>query len=103
MQPRYFRPMVVISCNKGGAYILCDMNGTLMHTPTIAFRVVPYFTRKHLDLPDLKQHLNVFISWLWELENSTTTDPDDHGMLKATDYSNSSETAKDIDKNKPNV
>ena len=79
------------------------MNGTLMHAPTAAFRVVSYFTQEHLDLPDLKQHLNVSVSWLWELENSTTTDPDDHRMLKATDYGDSSETAEDINEDELDV
>ena len=79
------------------------MNGTLMHTPTTVFRVVPYFAWEHLDLPDLKQHLDVLVSQLWELENSTTTDPDDHGMLEATDYGNSGETAEDIEEDEPNV
>ena len=95
--------MVVISRNKGGAYILCDMNGTLMHTPTAAFRVVPYFAREHLELPNLKQHLDVSVAQLQELENSTTTDPDDHGMLEASDYGDSGEAAEDINEDKPNV
>ena len=95
--------MVVISRNKGGAYILCNMNGTLMHTPTAMFRVVPYFAQEHLELPNLKQHLDVSVSQLWELENSTTTNPDDHGMLKATNYGNSGEAAEDINEDEPNV
>src|SRR5258708_5340719 len=44
MHARYFRPMIIVSCNKGGAYILYDLDGTLAHTPVAAFRVVPYFT-----------------------------------------------------------
>ena len=74
-----------------------------MHTPTAAFRVVPYFTHKHLELPDLKQHLNISVSRLRELENLTTTDPDDHGMLEATDYGDSGEAAEDIDEDEPNI
>ena len=43
MRPRYLGPLIVISRNKGGAYILADLNGTLYHRPTAAFRVIPYF------------------------------------------------------------
>ena len=45
MCPHYFGPMVVISKNKGGAYIICNLDGTLAHSPVAAFRIVPYFTR----------------------------------------------------------
>src|SRR6266702_4212455 len=33
MWPRYFGPMVVVSRNKGGAYIICNLDGTLLHSP----------------------------------------------------------------------
>ena len=43
MRPRYLGPLIVISCNKGGTYILAELNGTLYHQPITAFRVIPYF------------------------------------------------------------
>ena len=79
------------------------MNGTLMHAPTTTFRVVPYFTQEHLDLPDLKQHLNISVSQLWKLENSTTTNLNDYGMLKSSNYGNSGNIAEDINKDKLNI
>ena len=76
MRPRYLGPMVVISRNKGGAYIICNLDGTLGHAPIAAFRVVPYFAREHLEIPDIEQHIDVSVSRLRELENTTNPDPD---------------------------
>lgn len=76
MRPRYFGPMIVVSHNKGGAYIVCDLDGTLTHAPIAAFRVLPYFAREILILPDLEQHLDVSVARLRELERSTAPDPD---------------------------
>jgi uncharacterized protein (DUF1919 family) len=41
MCPRYTGPLVVMSRNCGGAYILCELDGTLSHSPFAAFRVLP--------------------------------------------------------------
>ena len=87
MRPRYFGPMIVISRNHGGAYIICDLDGTLAHTPIAAFRVVPYFARRSIDLPDLDQHIDVSVARLRKLEATTMPDSDDHGMLESLDYS----------------
>jgi hypothetical protein len=77
MRPRYLGPMIVVSRNKGGAYIICDLDGTLAHAPIAAFRVVPYLARKSIDIPDLEEHIDVSVARLRELEYSTTADPDD--------------------------
>ena len=77
MRPRYFGPMLVISRNKGGAYIICDLDGTLAHAPVAAFRVVPYFARRELDIPDIEEHIDVSVARLRELEQTTFADPDD--------------------------
>jgi hypothetical protein len=78
MRPRYLGPLIVVSRNKGGAYIICDLDGTLAHAPIAAFRVVPYLARRHINIPDLEQHIDVSVGRLRELERSTTADPDDH-------------------------
>ena len=52
MRPRYVGPLIVLSQNYGGAYILCELNGTVLHRPIGAFRVIPYFPRKSINLPD---------------------------------------------------
>ena len=77
MRPQYFGPMVVVLRNQGGAYIMCDLDGTLLHSPIAAFRVVPYFARDYIEVPDLEQHLDVSVARLRELESGTTVDPDE--------------------------
>ena len=64
MRPQYFGPMVVISRNRGGAYIICDLDGMLGHAPIAAFRVVPYLAREKLELSDIEQYIDVSVSRL---------------------------------------
>ena len=77
MRARYFGPVVVLSRNRGGAYILCELDGNVFDRPTAAFRVVPYFARRAIPLPDLDNFLNVPTARLRELEDSTIADPED--------------------------
>ena len=37
MRPRYLGPLVVLSRNRGGAYILCELDGSVFHRPIAAF------------------------------------------------------------------
>ena len=67
--------MVVVSRNKGGAYIICDLDGTLSHAPVAAFQIVPYFAHEHLNIPDLEQHIDVSISQLRKLEDTAVINP----------------------------
>ena len=77
MRPRYFGPMIIISRNQGGAYIVCDLDGTLLHAPIAAFRVIPYLARKEIKLPDLDQFIDVSAERLRQIERTKSTDPDD--------------------------
>ena len=77
MRARYLGPLIVISRNKGGAYILAELNGALLDRPVAAFRVIPYFARKNLTLPPLKDLLDVSLDRLKELETSTFEDTDE--------------------------
>jgi hypothetical protein len=94
MRPRYFGPMIVVSRNRGSAYILCDMDGALFHAPVAAFRVIPYFPRRELSIPDLEDHIDVSVARLREMERSRQADPDDPDDAEqairdaAADYSN---------------
>ncbi len=45
MQPHYLGPLIVILKNRGGAYVLCELDGTVFNRPIAAFWVVPYQQR----------------------------------------------------------
>ena len=76
MRARYLGPLIVISRNKGGAYIVAELDGSVFDRPIAAFRVIPYFARTTLDIPPLHDLIDVSRARLAELENSETMDPD---------------------------
>ena len=76
MRPHYLGPLIVISRNRGGVYIICELNGAVFDRPITAFRVIPYFARRSLPLPDLESFLDILASHLHELEDTITTDPE---------------------------
>jgi hypothetical protein len=73
MRPRYTGLVVVISRNQGGAYVLCELNGSVFDCPVTAFRIIPYFAQKSLALPNLNNFLDVPISRIEEMEQSTSS------------------------------
>ena len=79
MRARYLGPVIVISQNKGGAYIISKLDGSVFDHPIAAFRVIPYFARQHIDIPPLDKLIDISARRLNELEDSTTADPDDNG------------------------
>ena len=100
MHPHYLGPVVVISRNKGGAYIICELNGSVFDRPVAAFRVIPYFARKSLPLPDLDQFIDISTSRLRQLEESTTENPEEDSDSgdsdgAASDASNHSDVEDD--------
>ena len=76
MRARYISPLVVISRNKGGAYIICELNGSVFNHPVTAFWVIPYFAWKSLPLPDLDRFIDIPYTCLHDMENLTAIDPD---------------------------
>ena len=93
MRARYLGPLIIISRNKGGAYILAELNGALLDRPVAAFRVIPYFARKNIDLPPLEKLLDVSLDRLKELEDSTFEDTDEF----FTDNANLAQKTRQID------
>ncbi|EPS93810.1 hypothetical protein FOMPIDRAFT_1080940, partial [Fomitopsis schrenkii] len=75
MRARYLGPMVVISRNRGGAYLIAELDGTLLDRPIAAFRVIPYLPRRsiHFDL----SNVDVTLERLREMEQSDSWGDDD--------------------------
>ena len=46
MKPHYLGPLIIISRNKGGTYILCKLDGIVLHRPIAAYRVLPYLAKR---------------------------------------------------------
>src|ERR1700677_2407557 len=75
MRPRYLGPLIIISRNYEGAYILSELHGTVLHRPVAAFRVIPYFARKSIPLP--KNFIDIDTARLQELHMTDDIDGDD--------------------------
>jgi hypothetical protein len=75
MCARYIGPLIVVSCNYGGAYILAELDGTVLHHPVAAFRLLPYFTCKSIPLPP--DFIDIDNTRLCEMEHSLTADRDE--------------------------
>lgn len=67
MRARYLGPLVVILRNKGGAYILCELDGSVLDRPIAQFRVIEYRARKSIPLPEIDS-LDISTSRLRQLE-----------------------------------
>jgi hypothetical protein len=76
MRARYLGPLIVVSRNFGGAYILCELDGSVLHRPVAAFRLIPYLARKKIDIP--MELLDISKERLAELQSTTDIDEDLH-------------------------
>jgi hypothetical protein len=77
MRARYLGPLIVISRNKGGAYIIAELDGSVFDRPIAAFRVIPYFARTSLDLPPLDELIDISRVRLTQMEESEAVDPEE--------------------------
>ena len=77
MRARYLGPLIIISRNKGGAYIVAELDGSVLDRPVAAFRVIPYFARSSITIPSLDDLLDISKDRLAQMEDSTDIDPDD--------------------------
>jgi hypothetical protein len=75
MCARYIGPLIVVSCNYGSAYILAELDGTVLHRPIAAFRLLPYFACKSIPLPP--DFIDIDDTHLRKMEHSLATDGDE--------------------------
>ena len=76
MRARYLGPLIVISRNRGGAYIISELDGSVFDRPVAAFRVIPYFSRTRIDLPPLEELIDISQTRLKQMTESDVMDPD---------------------------
>jgi hypothetical protein len=77
MRTRYLGPLIVISRNKGGAYIIAELDGSVFDRPVAAFRVVPYFARSKLDIPSMSDLIDISNNRLTKMEATISEDPEE--------------------------
>jgi hypothetical protein len=75
MHARYIGPLIVVSRNYGGAYILAELDSTVLHRPIAAFRLLPYFAHKSIPLPP--DFNDIDDTRLREMEHSLVADGDE--------------------------
>ncbi len=70
MHAHYIGPLVVVACNKGGMYIVCELDGAVYDRPVAAFRLIPYLACKDVIQLNLGE-LNVTLERLREMRVTT--------------------------------
>jgi hypothetical protein len=78
-------PYIVISCNTGGAYILADLDGTVLKNTISAFRVIPYHPQKAIPLPNIFDVIDITRTELRQREQLNEEDNE----FKAEDWTDS--------------
>ena len=73
----YLGPLIVLAQNKGGAYIVAELNGSIFDWPAAAFCIIPYFACKSIHLPPLQELLDISNCRFQELKDSKVSDPDE--------------------------
>lgn len=83
MRARYLGPCIVVSRNKGGAYIIAELDGSVFDRPIAAFRVIPYFARAKITLPSLDSLLDISQSRLTQMERTEAEDPEEDDEVES--------------------
>ncbi|KAI0045513.1 hypothetical protein FA95DRAFT_1495407 [Auriscalpium vulgare] len=76
MRPHYLSPLFIILRNRGGAYILADLDASVLDCPIAAFRVIAYFARCEPINIDIRA-INIDTQRLRKLEQSETKGNED--------------------------
>ena len=95
---RYLGPLIVISHNQGKAYILTELDGSVLDQLVATFQVPPFFTRKVIPIADLHSFIDVLQTQLTKMEASYGQGNDDYKAPLDFDGDNDD----DIDKSSPN-
>jgi hypothetical protein len=75
MRARYIGPLIVVLRDYGGAYILAELDGTVLHHPIAAFCLLPYFA--HISIPLPPDFIDIDDTHLREMEHSLVADGDE--------------------------
>jgi hypothetical protein len=75
---RWWGPLVVVRRTKGGAYIVCELNGAVWQKKIGKFRVIPYQQRQKLTLGSrIEELIDVSRETMDELEDEPDPEPYD--------------------------
>ena len=102
MYDRYLGPLVVVGRSRGGAYAIAELDGSVFDKKVAAFRVVPYFARKEIKLPDnLGDFIDISKEKLEELVDSEDPISEDKDFsfsgIKLREEANNEDEEYDMD------
>jgi hypothetical protein len=79
MRPQYLGPLIVVARNFGGAYVLCELDGSVLHRPIAAFWILPYLTQKSISLP--LNFIDIDVERLEELRTTSEVNGDSNKQV----------------------
>ena len=91
MRPHYTGPVFVIARNKGGAYIVCELDGSVYDRPIAAFRLIPYLARQHIPLPD--NFLDTPADYIAKMKASESQGDDGEDPMPSQPYNDDEESS----------